>query len=85
MRNKNRSKSDPKKLMLMILRVSVCEPDMGEFAAEGLRDSDVKVCTVIGFPLEQIHHLSKRGETKNAIQNGADEIDMVMNIGALKV
>ena len=65
--------------------VSVCvNPTWVNFAAEGLRDSDVKVCTVIGFPLGANTPFVKACETKNAIQNGADEIDMVINIGALK-
>ncbi len=64
---------------------SVCvNPTWVNFAAEGLRDSDVKVCTVIGFPLGANTPFVKACETKNAIQNGADEIDMVINIGALK-
>ena len=64
---------------------SVCvNPTWVNFAAEGLRESDVKVCTVIGFPLGANTPFVKACETKNAIQNGADEIDMVTNIGALK-
>lgn len=64
---------------------SVCvNPTWVNFAAEGLRDSSVKVCTVIGFPLGATTPFVKAFETKNAIQNGADEIDMVINIGALK-
>ena len=64
---------------------SVCvNPTWVNFAAEGLCDSDVKVCTVIGFPLGANTPFVKACETKNAIQNGADEIDMVINIGALK-
>lgn len=64
---------------------SVCvQPTWVNFAAEGLRDSDVKVCTVIGFPLGSNTPAVKAFETQNAIQNGADEIDMVINIGALK-
>lgn len=64
---------------------SVCvNPTWVNFAAEGLRGSDVKVCTVIGFPLGATTPFVKAFETKNAIQNGADEIDMVINIGALK-
>ena len=59
---------------------SVCvNPTWVNFAAEGLRDSDVKVCTVIGFPLGATTPFVKAFETKNAIQNGADEIDMVIN------
>ena len=64
---------------------SVCvQPTWVNFAAEGLRDSDVKVCTVIGFPLGANTPAVKAFETQNAIQNGADEIDMVINIGFLK-
>src|SRR5690606_32755472 len=44
----------------------------------------VKVCTVIGFPLGAATVETKVFETKNALENGADEIDMVMNIGAFK-
>ncbi|MCH6268284.1 deoxyribose-phosphate aldolase [Neobacillus citreus] len=65
---------------------SVCvNPAWVKTAAEILKDSpDVKVCTVIGFPLGATTSETKAFETKNAIENGADEIDMVINIGALK-
>ncbi|MBY5006228.1 deoxyribose-phosphate aldolase [Streptococcus suis] len=64
---------------------SVCiNPTWVAFAAEGLKDTDVKVCTVIGFPLGANTPAVKAFETKDAIANGADEIDMVINIGALK-
>ncbi|MBL6538203.1 deoxyribose-phosphate aldolase [Streptococcus suis] len=64
---------------------SVCiNPTWVAFAAKGLKDSDVKVCTVIGFPLGASTPAVKAFETKDAIANGADEIDMVINIGALK-
>ena len=53
-------------------------------ANEILKDSDVKVATVIGFPLGANTSEVKAFETKNAIKNGADEVDMVINIGALK-
>jgi deoxyribose-phosphate aldolase len=43
-----------------------------------------RVCTVIGFPLGANSVKTKVFETKNAVENGADEIDMVINIGALK-
>lgn len=49
-----------------------------------LKDTDVKVCTVIGFPLGAMDSVSKAYETKEALGNGADEFDMVINIGALK-
>ena len=54
------------------------------YCAKLLKNSDVKVCTVIGFPLGSNTTETKVFETKNAIENGADEIDMVINIGALK-
>jgi len=49
-----------------------------------LADSDVKVCTVVGFPLGQMSTESKALEAAYAIEVGADEIDMVINVGALK-
>lgn len=52
--------------------------------AEELKDTDVKVCTVIGFPLGAMSTLAKKLETIDAVENGADEIDMVLNIGAMK-
>lgn len=64
---------------------SVCvNPIWVSHAAEALKDSDVKVCTVIGFPLGANTSRVKAFETKDAIENGADEIDMVINIGQLK-
>lgn len=51
-------------------------------AKKALQGSNVKVCTVIGFPLGQNTTETKCFEAKNAIDNGADEIDMVINIGA---
>lgn len=64
---------------------SVCvNPNYVKYAKELLKESDVLVCTVIGFPLGQNTTAIKVAETKDAIQNGADEIDMVINIGALK-
>ena len=65
--------------------VSVCvNPTHVAYCAKLLKNSDVKVCTVIGFPLGSNTTETKVFETKNAIENGADEIDMVINIGALK-
>ena len=62
----------------------MCQSDMGQTAAaEALEGSPVKVCTVIGFPLGASTTEVKAFETKNAIENGAEEIDMVINIGAL--
>ena len=64
---------------------SVCiNPCHVAYCADYLKDSDVNVCTVIGFPLGANTSAVKAFETKDAIANGVDEIDMVMNIGALK-
>lgn len=64
---------------------SVCvNPTWVKFTKENLKGSQVLVCTVIGFPLGATTTEVKVFETKNAIENGADEIDMVINIGALK-
>ena len=64
---------------------SVCiNPCHVAYCADYLKDSDVNVCSVIGFPLGANTSAVKAFETKDAIANGADEIDMVMNIGALK-
>jgi deoxyribose-phosphate aldolase len=64
---------------------SVCiNPTWVSTARDLLRGSGVKVCTVIGFPLGATTPETKAFETKNAIENGADEVDMVINIGALK-
>ncbi len=53
-------------------------------AAEQLKGSDVKVCTVTGFPLGAVSTRVKVFETEEALKDGAQEIDMVINIGALK-
>ncbi|PCJ17492.1 MAG: deoxyribose-phosphate aldolase [Candidatus Cloacimonadota bacterium] len=64
---------------------SVCiNPYYVSLAAELLKDSSVKVCTVIGFPLGATTTGTKCFEAKEAIRNGAGEIDMVINISALK-
>ncbi|KGJ25183.1 deoxyribose-phosphate aldolase [Staphylococcus haemolyticus] len=64
---------------------SICvNPTHVKYAAERLNDSDVLVCTVIGFPLGATTTATKIFETEDAIKNGASEIDMVINIGALK-
>lgn len=55
-----------------------------QFASEILRETPVKVCSVVGFPLGVSTPETKAFETEEAIKNGADEIDMVMNIGAIK-
>ncbi|TCD46413.1 deoxyribose-phosphate aldolase [Streptococcus sp. X16XC17] len=64
---------------------SVCvNPTWVSLAAQELKGSDVKVCAVIGFPLGANTPAVKAFETKDAIANGADEVDMVINIGQLK-
>ncbi|MDO7488098.1 deoxyribose-phosphate aldolase [Peribacillus sp. NPDC096622] len=64
---------------------SVCvNPTWVKYASELLEGSEVKVCTVIGFPLGANTPETKAFETKDAIANGAHEVDMVINIGALK-
>lgn len=63
---------------------SVCvNPVNVKRASKCLKDSPVKVCTVIGFPLGANTSHVKAYETRDAIKNGADEVDMVINIGAL--
>lgn len=64
---------------------SVCvNPTWVSYCAEQLADTNVKVCTVIGFPLGAATSAVKAFEVKDAIANGATEVDMVINIGALK-
>lgn len=64
---------------------SVCvNPCYVELASELLKESTVTVCTVVGFPLGANTTMTKAYEAINAIENGATEIDMVINIGALK-
>ncbi|KFI68446.1 deoxyribose-phosphate aldolase [Bifidobacterium magnum] len=64
---------------------SVCvNPYWVPRAAKDLEGTDVKVCTVIGFPLGANTTATKVFETNDAIDNGADEVDMVINIGELK-
>lgn len=53
-------------------------------SAEKLRGSNVKVCTVIGFPLGASTADVKAAETRRALRDGAREVDMVINVGALK-
>lgn len=59
-------------------------PSFVSLAKELLSDSTVKVCTVIGFPLGANETEVKAYEARMAVANGADEIDMVINIGAVK-
>ena len=64
---------------------SVCvNPYWVAFAKKQLAATDVKVCTVIGFALGATTSAAKAFEAADAVKNGADEIDMVINMGALK-
>lgn len=64
---------------------SVCvNPHWVSYCSEKLEGADVEVCTVIGFPLGATTLETKIFETKEAINNGATEIDFVINIGELK-
>ena len=64
---------------------SVCvQPYYLELCQQELNGSDVKLCTVVGFPLGQNTTATKVFETQQAVELGANEIDMVMNIAALK-
>lgn len=55
-----------------------------EYVAKKLRGTGVKVCSVIGFPLGAMDSRAKAFETRTCVENGAEEIDMVINVGALK-
>ncbi len=64
---------------------SVCiNPGYVSLCSDLLKGSGVKVCTVIGFPLGSTTTETKRFEAEQAIKNGAEEIDMVINVGQLK-
>ena len=64
---------------------SVCvNPTHVKYVAEQLRGSGVKTCCVIGFPLGANTPFVKAAEAMEAVKNGAEEVDMVINIGALK-
>ena len=64
---------------------SVCvNPTWVAYAAKELAGTNVKVCTVVGFPLGAMTSASKAFETRDAIEKGAQEVDMVINVGALK-
>ncbi len=70
---------------LMYKFKSVCvNSSWVSYVSKKLRGSDIIVCSVVGFPLGGMDSRSKAFETQNAIENGAKEIDMVINIGALK-
>ena len=82
------SKDDVKKICDEALKydfASVCVNQYNtKFVADLLKGSDVKVCTVVGFPLGAVSTAVKVFETGEAIKDGAQEIDMVINVGALK-
>lgn len=64
---------------------AVCvNPSHVALAARELRGTPIKVCTVIGFPLGATTTKTKAFETREAVANGASEVDMVINLGALK-
>ena len=64
---------------------TVCvNPSWVKIAAKELKDSGVGVATVVGFPLGATTTFAKVAETRDAIASGATEVDMVINIGALK-
>src|SRR5690625_7778633 len=64
---------------------SVCiNPHWVKYCTEKLQDTQIKVCTVIGFPLGATATKTKVYETKQAIKDGATEVDMVINMGELK-
>lgn len=65
--------------------LGICvNPSSVKFAKEYLKDSDVKIVTVVGFPLGANKSEIKAYETKLAVEDGADEIDMVINVSLLK-
>ncbi|MDO5028082.1 MAG: deoxyribose-phosphate aldolase [Bacillota bacterium] len=65
--------------------MSLCiNPAWIEYVSDQLKGTDVKVCTVVGFPLGAMTTEGKVFEASDAISKGADEIDMVINIGKLK-
>ncbi len=65
--------------------VSVCvNPCYVSLCSRLLQNTAVKVCTVIGFPLGAATSAAKAAEASDAIENGANEIDMVINVGAIK-
>ena len=65
--------------------LGVCiNPINVKFSKQYLKDTDIKIVTVIGFPLGQTTCESKVLETIDAVKNGADELDMVLNVGKLK-
>ncbi|MCL2220775.1 MAG: deoxyribose-phosphate aldolase [Oscillospiraceae bacterium] len=82
------TESDVKKLCKEAMEhrfVSVCvNPWFVPLSRDCLKGSDVKVCTVIGFPLGATTTKTKVYEAREAVENGAKEVDMVINVGAVK-
>lgn len=82
------TKADVEKICREALEYSFASVCVNEFytpyVAELLQGSDVKVCTVVGFPLGMTSTKVKCFETGCAVHEGASEIDMVINVGALK-
>lgn len=82
------TKSDLEQLINEAKKYNFCSicinPTWVKEASELLKDSETKVCTVIGFPLGANTTNIKVAEAKEAIENGASEIDMVINIGRFK-
>lgn len=72
---------EAKKYQFLSVCVNSCYANL---AKEHLKNSTVKVCCVIGFPLGTMSTQAKVAETKQALKDGADEIDMVINVGFLK-
>ncbi len=82
------SRTDIEKLCTEARRYGFCSvcvnPCWVTFAKQCLQGSGVKVCTVIGFALGATTSATKAFEAQEAVKNGADELDMVINLGALK-
>ncbi len=82
------TKEDVKKVCEEAMAYSFCSVCVNSYyvpyVAELLLGSDVKICTVVGFPLGAMSTRAKALEAKIAVMDGADEVDMVINIGALK-
>lgn len=82
------TKEDVKKLCMEAMKYgfhSVCvNSSFVYYCAQLLKDSEVKVCTVVGFPLGAMSTDGKVGETLSAIEDGAGEIDMVIHVGMIK-
>ena len=82
------TKEDVKKVCEEAMAYSFCSVCVNSYyvpyVAELLHGSDVKICTVVGFPLGAMSTRAKALEAKIAVMDGADDVDMVINIGALK-